>query len=235
MQNKEFVNQIKKKEIKVSVVVPVYNVEKYLKRTLESLSSQTLKEIEFILVNDGSVDSSSTIIQEYLGDKRFIYVKQENKGMGAARNKGLLFVKGEYVAFLDSDDYVDEDFYEKLYLNAKKFDADIAAASIIRKRETFEKWRVHYEKVSVHTNKNDIFKTAKYPEQSYVWNKLYKKSFLNEINFKFQEGVFYEDVMGMFELLLPCKKLVCIPDVNYYYMVNDGTSVVKSKKTKNPV
>lgn len=231
MQNKEFVNMIKKREIKVSVVVPVYNVEKYLKRALDSLSSQTLSEIEFIIVDDGSVDASNKIVQDFLGDRRFIYLKQESKGPGAARNKGMELVHGEYVAFLDSDDYIDNDFYEKLYFNAKKFDADVAASSIIRKRKTFEKWRVHYEKLSVHTNKDEIFKAAKYPDQSYVWNKIYKKSFLDEINFKFQEGVYYEDVTAQAEILFACKKFICVPDINYFYMVNDSSSIVKGKKT----
>ena len=219
------------KNIKVSVIVPVYNVEKYLKRALLSLDKQTLKEIEFIIVNDGTKDNSGKIVEEFLGDKRFIYIKQENKGLGAARNKGMEYAKGEYIAFLDSDDYVDIDFYEKLYINAEKKNADVTAASIIRKRETFEKWRVHYEKTSIFTNKNEIFNAVKYPEQSYVWNKLYKKTFLDEINFKFQEGVFYEDICAQLKVLLNCKKLVTVPDTNYYYMVNDGSSIVKSKKT----
>ncbi len=231
MQNREFVHKIKKKQINVSVVVPVYNVEKYLKRALDSLSVQTLKEIEFIIINDGSTDNSGKVIEQFLGDSRFIYIKQENKGLGAARNRGLKIARGKYVAFLDSDDYVDEDFYEKLYLNIEKYAADIVATSIIRKRETFEKWRVHYEKTAVYTDKIEQFKAISYPEQSYVWNKLYRKTFLDSINFTFQEGVYYEDIVATLKLILACNKLVCIEGTNYYYMVNDGTSIVKSKKT----
>lgn len=231
MQENEFVNSIKKKEVKVSVIIPVYNVEKYIKRALESVCNQTLFDIEIIVVNDGSSDNSAEIIRSFLNDKRIIYIEQENKGQGAARNEGLKYAKGEYITFLDSDDCIDNDFYEKLYNVITKYDADIAAASIIRKRETFEKWRVHYKGVTLYTKKDDIYKAAKYPEQSYVWNKLYKKSFLDKINFKFKEGVYYEDVTAQNDILLNCKKFATVPNTNYYYMVNDGNSTVKGKKT----
>lgn len=231
MSGREFINSIKKKEIKVSVIVPVYNTGKYLERCLESIVFQTLNDIEIIIVNDGSVDNSAKIIEKFLPDKRVIYIKQENKGQGAARNKGLGFAKGEYISFIDSDDYIDNDFLEKLYKAAERNEADIAASSIIRKRETFEKWRILYEKTSVKEDLNEIFKAVNYPDQSYVWNKLYKKSFLDSINFKFEENVYYEDVTALSYILLNCKKLVCVSDTNYYYMVNDGNSIVKGKKT----
>lgn len=231
MPGREFINSIKKKEIKVSVIVPVYNTGKYLERCLESIVFQTLNDIEIIIVNDGSVDNSAKIIEKFLPDKRVIYIKQENKGQGAARNKGLGFAKGEYISFIDSDDYIDNDFLEKLYKVAERNEADIAASSIIRKRETFEKWRILYEKTSVKEDLNEIFKAVNYPDQSYVWNKLYKKSFLDSINFKFEENVYYEDVTALSYILLNCKKLVCVSDTNYYYMVNDGNSIVKGKKT----
>lgn len=231
MHNREFKNIIKPKEIKISVIVPVYNCEKYLERCLESIVFQTLHDIEIIIINDGSSDNSGKVAEKFLPDKRVIYIKQENKGQGAARNKGLTLAKGKYVSFIDSDDYIDNDFLEKLYKAAVKNDADITAASIIRKYETFEKWRVLYERHSVITDKNKMFEAVKYPEQSYVWNKIYKRSFLVENMFQFQEGVFYEDIYALLNLLLGAKKLVVVPDTNYYYMVNDKTSTVKSKKT----
>lgn len=231
MQENEFVNSIKKKGIKVSVIIPVYNVEKYIKRALESVCNQTLLDIEIIVVNDGSSDNSAEIIRNFLNDKRIVYIEQENKGQGAARNEGLKHAKGMYITFLDSDDCIDNDFYEKLYSVITKYDADVAAASIIRKRETFEKWRIHYKGVTLYTKRDDIYKAAKYPEQSYVWNKLYKKSFLDKINFKFREGVYYEDVTAQNDILLNCKKFATVPDTNYYYMVNEGKSIVKGNKT----
>lgn len=232
MENKEFTNIIKKKEIKVSVIIPVFNVEKYIERCLKSIIEQTLSDIEIIVINDGSTDRTEEKIKNFLSDNRIIYISQENKGQSFARNKGLSIAKGEYISFIDSDDYIDNDFLEKLYKSAIKNDSDIAASSIIRKRETYEKWRILYEKNDIFTDKNEQVNAIKYPDQSYVWNKIYKKSFLDEINFKFKNGVYYEDVLAICELILNCKKLSVVSNTNYYYMVNDGNSIVKSKKTK---
>ena len=235
MENGVFKNIIRKKEIKVSVIIPVYNVEKYIERCLESVIHQTLKEIEIIIINDGSSDSTSKKIEKFLGDNRVIYIKTENKGQSAARNKGLQIAKGEYVGFVDSDDYIDLDFYEKLYKRIKETNSDIAAASIVRHHGTFEKWRVNYDLNKTTTDKNEMFKLVKYPNQSYVWNKIYKKEFLNSINFEFKEGVFYEDILALYFLLLNCKKLTTVTGTNYYYMVNEGISTVKGKQTKKKI
>ena len=186
MENGVFKNIIRKKEIKVSVIIPVYNVEKYIERCLESVIHQTLKEIEIIIINDGSSDSTSKKIEKFLGDNRVIYIKTENKGQSAARNKGLQIAKGEYVGFVDSDDYIDLDFYEKLYKRIKETNSDIAAASIVRHHGTFEKWRVNYDLNKTTTDKNEMFKLVKYPDQSYVWNKIYKK-----VTFSFPEWLHF--------------------------------------------
>ena len=118
-------------KIKVSVIVPVYNVEKYLRECLNFLVNQTLKEIEIICINDGSEDSSLEILNEYASkDSRFVIINQENSGQSVARNKGLDIAKGEYIGFVDSDDWVDLNFFENLYSEAVKNNSDIAAASI---------------------------------------------------------------------------------------------------------
>ena len=175
MENTTFKKLIRKKEIKVSVIIPVYNVEKYIERCLESIVNQTLKEIEIIIINDGSNDETSKKLEKFLGDVRVIYIKTENRGQSAARNKGLKIAKGEYIGFVDSDDYIDLDFYEKLYKRIKETNSDIAAASIVRHHGTFEKWRVNYDLNKSTTDKNEMFNLVKYPNQSYVWNKIYKK------------------------------------------------------------
>ncbi|HFD6724085.1 TPA: glycosyltransferase family 2 protein, partial [Enterococcus faecium] len=113
----------------VSVIVPIYNVEKYLRKCVDSLLSQTLKEIEIVLVDDGSPDASGEIADEY--QKKYSNVKtihRENGGLGPARNTGIENATGEYVAFLDSDDWVESDMYEKLYLVASKENADIVVS-----------------------------------------------------------------------------------------------------------
>ena len=101
-------------DIKISIIVPVYNCAKYIKKCLDSLINQTFKNIEIILVNDGSTDNSEEIIQSY-DDNRIVYIKQKNQGPSAARNLGIDLAKGEYIGFVDSDDWIDADYYEKLY------------------------------------------------------------------------------------------------------------------------
>ena len=102
--------------VKISIIVPVFNVEKYLSECLNSLINQTLKDIEIICVDDGSTDSSPSILEEFRNkDERIKVIRQENSGVSVARNNGLAIAQGEYVGFVDSDDWVDADFFEKLY------------------------------------------------------------------------------------------------------------------------
>ena len=119
--------------IKVSVIVPTYNDELYLPRCLFSLVRQTLKDIEIIVVNDGSTDDTACILDLFAKyDKRFKIVNQPNLKQGVARNKGMENALGEYIGYVDSDDWIDLDYFEKLYNSAKKYDADIALATNIR-------------------------------------------------------------------------------------------------------
>lgn len=219
-------------KIKVSVIIPAYNVEKYIERCILSVINQTLKEIEIIIVNDGSNDNTKKIIEKFLGNNRIIYIEQKNSGLSAARNAGLKVAKGEFISFIDSDDYVDLNFLERLYVSAVQNNAEIAVSSIIRKYVTYEKWRVHYTTNQVIEDKNKQFEIIKYPNQSYVWNKLYKKEFLDKINYRFIEGTYYEDILATLLAVLNCNRLCTVKDVNYYYMVNDKQSIVKSKKTQ---
>ena len=126
--------------VKVSVIVPAYNVEGYINDCLESLVNQTLKEIEIIVVNDGSTDRTSEIISKFSAkDSRMKIINQENQGLSAARNNGMQQATGEYIGFVDSDDYIDLDFYEKLYEAAKTNDADISVASILKHKKNYQK------------------------------------------------------------------------------------------------
>ena len=111
----------------VSVIVPVYNVEKYIDRCLDSLINQTLEDIEIIIVNDGSTDDSEKIIKEYIKKypQKFIYLKKDNGGLSDARNYAIPYVNGEYLAFLDSDDYIEKETYKKMYELAKKEKSDM--------------------------------------------------------------------------------------------------------------
>lgn len=120
-------------EPKVSIIVPAYNTEKYISKCLESLVNQTLKEIEIILIDDGSKDNTLNIAKSFMEkDSRIKIISQTNQKQGAARNQGMRVAKGEYIGFVDSDDWVDLDYFEKLYNSAKKYDTDIACAGYKR-------------------------------------------------------------------------------------------------------
>ena len=157
--------------VKVSVIVPVYNVEKYIEKCLESLVNQTLKDIEIIVVNDGSPDNSQKIIDKYVQKypkKIKSYIK-ENGGQGSARNFGLQKAEGEYIGYVDSDDYVELDMYEKLYNKAKKENLDIVICGSHNVTEEGLKTIELDRQIFKDKKKNAFF------GRMAVWNKIYKK------------------------------------------------------------
>ena len=216
-------------EPKVSVVIPIFNTAKFLDKCLSSLVKQTLKDIEIICVNDGSTDNSLEILQKYAKyDARIIVLTQENKRQGGARNYGIRVARGEYIGFVDSDDWVDEDFYEKLYKSAKSTDSDIAMANMLKHKKSYNKCVIHNKKSKVVTNIQDKIKVCSdYTERFfYCMNKIYKKELLSDI--RFPEKVIYEDVLFSIQTLYFSDKLVLVPEVCYHYL-SHGTSTVKSK------
>ena len=215
---------------KVSIIVPVYNTSEYLEKCLNSLIKQTLTDIEIICVNDGSTDKSLEILENYArNDQRIKIVTQENSGLSATRNNGIKIAQGEYIGFVDSDDYVDLDFYEKLYNTAIKYNSDLSCATIIRKRTNSEKYRVHYTKEIVYSTLEEKLKACNIPKCCYVWNKIYKTELIKD--FPFAVGLYFEDVLWTPEILKRANKLVSVPDINYYYMVNKN-SIVKKPSVK---
>lgn len=224
-----------KKEIKVSVIVPVYNVEKYLARCLDSLINQTLKDIEIICINDGSSDSSSQILEKYSNnDTRITVINQENQGLSMARNNGIKQSNGKYLGFVDSDDWIDLDFFEKLYNAAEKHNCDIAAAGIIRLHKFNKKFHLKFENETVTNDINKKFELCDVPELSYVWNKIYKKEAFLKNGLIFEEGIFFEDVIMTPKILFYLGKLVTVPDTYYYYWRNPNSIVAtRSEKVNN--
>jgi glycosyltransferase involved in cell wall biosynthesis len=219
----------------LSVIVPVYNVEKYLRRCLDSLVNQTYQDIEIICVNDGSTDSCPKILDEYCAKyPKIIVSNKPNGGLSSARNFGLLRSNGEYIAFIDSDDWVDLNYYEKLMGAIINHGADAAFTSYIRKGEKKHKVRIPIEDEKVYKNINrkiDISDSLKNP---CVWNKVYKKDILIKNKLLFEEGKYYEDAMFTMPFLNLCDKLVSVPNVYYYYYVNPS-SIVKSGKTQQKI
>ena len=221
--------------MKVSVIVPVYNSESYLKDCLDSLVNQTLKEIEIIAVDDASTDKSLEILLEYAKKypgKIKVFASKQNKGQGAARNIGLSISTGEYIGFLDSDDYVSPTMYEKLYNAAKFNSADIAST-----RLTFVKDNSYlgkkFETYGREENYNPINTPEKVLDESpSVCNKIFKKEFLKDQTFL--EDCMWEDVAFTYANLFNAKNIVNINNMGYYYR-KSATSGVSAKGFKfNP-
>lgn len=208
---------------KISIIIPIYNAEKYLERCLDSIINQTLKEIEIICINDGSTDNSLLILEKYAQkDKRIIIENQNNEGVSSARNKGLKLAKGEYVGYVDADDEITKDFYELLYTNAKKHNAEISCGEIRRpdsKRKKHIRNLVYLRKQTA-TKTEEKYKLARIPERCFVWNKIYKREPLLKSKIEFPVGVTYEDILWSHQVLHQLRKLVVIPKAIYNFYWN---------------
>lgn len=222
--------------IKVSIIVPIFNTEKFLSKCITSIISQSLEEIEIICVDDGSEDNSLSIIQEYAKtDKRIKIITQKNQKQGAARNRGLKVATGEYVGFVDSDDYIQEDFFEKLYNTAKNYNADIVCASIIRKRKNSQKFRLEYTKTLVAEDIDEKLKVCTSIGGDYnwnVWNKIYNRKFLLSHNIYFEENVYFEDVNFTIKALHLSNFIVTVPNTFYYYYARANSIVKRAQNHK---
>lgn len=215
--------------IKVSVVIPVYNVEKYLAQCLDSVVKQTLKDIEIICINDGSTDRSLDILNEFAGkDARIKIINKEHVGLSAGRNKGLELAQGEYVSFIDSDDWVNENFLEALYNAAKKYNSDIASGSIVRVTGNRKRNKLIYKKEEFTKDTDKKNELTNIPIYSYVWNKIYKREILIANNIKFPDGRVYEDVIWSIKAVYYADGVVTVPEATYYYRKNP-TSIMSSK------
>ncbi len=205
---------------KVSVIVPVYNVEKYITRCLTSLVNQTIDDLEIILVNDGSKDNSEQIIRQFKKDyKNIIYVKKENGGLSSARNFGLIYATGEYVAFLDSDDYVDRTLYQKMYEKAKATNSDYVECDFIWKYPDHEKIDVGFR----YKDKKEMFEKARVV----AWNKLIKREIIINKKIEFPVGLYYEDIEFFYKLLPYINSFAFVEEPLIYYVQRDNSIVNK--------
>lgn len=219
-------------EILVSVIVPFYNREKYLEKCLTSLVNQTLKDIEIICVDDGSSDNSMEIVRGFASkDARIKIIQQKNLKQGAARNAGVNIAQGEYIGFVDSDDWVDSDYFEKLYNTAKKYDSDISLADVIRVGNGKSKRRFNITDEKFYTSLQDKTDINKQWKEGCPTNKLYRKSLLDKYDIKFPEGVYYEDKIYTTKAIYYANGIVTVPSVAYYYW-RTPNSTVKSNDSK---
>lgn len=220
------------KNIFVSIIVPVYNVEKYLAKCLDSLIGQTLNNIEIILVNDCSTDESEAIILEYQKkDARVVYLKQrENQGQGLARNYAIKEAKGEYILFVDSDDFIALTAVEVLYKKSKELKLDILEANYFKvfpNHNTEQKNEVFEEVLTG----NEYFEKIPFTV-GVIWNKLWRKTFLLENKLTFNKQIF-EDVIFISEAVLVAKRVFRIDYSFYYYMIRENSTMTSTVALKH--
>lgn len=216
-----------KDDIKVSAIIPAYNVENYLKVCIESILNQTLKEFEIIIVDDGSTDRTPEILEEYAQkDSRIKVITQTNQKQGAARNRGLEIAKGEYITFIDADDWVDNNYFEAMYNASKRYDADIAISNSIREKGKKQRYHFCFKEEKVYEGKQNIFNVVNMHWEPH--SKFYKAEIAKKI--KFAEQVFFEDDGYSIRFLNLSEKLVTVPDTAYHYISNP-TSTIKGKAT----
>lgn len=214
----------------ITVVVPVYNIENYIGKCIESILNQTYKKLEILIINDGSTDNSKTICEKYKDDRLQIITKK-NGGLSDARNFGLKKAKGKYILFIDGDDFIEPNMIEVLYENLIKTDSDISACS----------FKYYYEDGSVldyysHNDENSIVEMNQEEALKNIvnnniafkqcaWNKLYKIELFTDIEYPF--GKIYEDMGTTYKLILKSKKIV-YTHKNLYYYVQRGNSITKT-------
>ncbi len=210
---------------KISVIVPIYNVEIYLKECLDSIINQTLKDIEIILVDDGSKDNSSKIVDEYSKkDKRIIAIHQENGGYGKACNTGLKIAKGEYISIVESDDYIDNKMLEELYLISKQTRTPIIKGNF-DKITTNDTFLMSFSDIKSLNKNNNIVKTDKnlllMTYESSIWSAIYKRDFLikNNITMLESKGASYQDVVWKFMTYALAKEVFLVDKPYYHYRV----------------
>lgn len=220
---------------KLSVIVPIYNVEPYLRRCVDSVLAQTLADIEIILVNDGSTDGCADICNEYAGkDYRIKVIHKENGGLSSARNAGLDSATGEFIAFVDGDDCISPEMYMKMLTALQKEHADLCVCGYQKADENYN---------SVGSGSSHIYQVLpgiqaieKMYSNDYIYftiacNKLFKSCLFSEI--RFPEGKLFEDGYAAFRYYYLCKTVVCLPDCFYLYLTRTGSITTSKLTVKN--
>ena len=217
---------------KISIIVPVYNVENYLKNCIDSILTQTFKDFELILVNDGSTDNSLSICESYKAiDNRIKIVNKKNGGLSSARNAGLDIAAGEYIGFVDSDDYIHPQMYEILYNEIIKNKADISMCDFEKvyefDKKLLESSFILCDEIDILNNKEALYELGGKNGVTYVvaWNKLYKRELFKDV--KFKEGIIHEDEYIIHRLLYQVNKLVYIKEKLHFYLQREGSIMDK--------
>lgn len=216
---------------KISIIVPIYNVEKYLDKCIKSILNQSFEDFELILVNDGSTDSCGVICDKYKKlDGRITVIHKANGGLSSARNAGIDIARGEYIGFVDSDDYIHEKMYEILYNNAKKYNSDIVICkekNVHENEENKSTYKINKFKVEQFNNIEALKKLYEVRTTFvYAWNKLYKRNLFRDL--RYPNGKIYEDEFITPKLIYKATIITYVELELYFYLQRNG-SIVKQK------
>ncbi len=206
----------------ISIIVPIYNAENYLEKCIQSLINQTYGNIEIILINDGSTDNSKKICANYVEkDKRIKLINQKNSGVSIARNKGIDVAQGQYICFVDSDDYISQEFVEIMTNKIITNKADLAICNI----NNVGNKRIKVQNSSPYKN-NTITKEDYYKNINsfggFLWNKIFKKSLIG--NLRLEEDIYYcEDELFVINYVEKCNKITCVNEPLYFYCTHSNS------------
>ena len=201
----------------ISIIIPCYNAEKTIERCLESVINQTYKNIDIIVINDGSVDRTDSIIKRYTTDKRIKYYNRSNHGIGKTRNFGIEKANGKYITFLDSDDYLPNDAIDNLYKLAQKNKLDLVVSDYYVDNKNIKSEKIKSFSITNVKNNHDLILDVNLAP----WNKLYKKELIE--NIKFEENLKYEDAPFVIESIIKAKRIGKLDKETYYYVVNPNS------------
>ncbi|CAM3203309.1 bifunctional glycosyltransferase/CDP-glycerol:glycerophosphate glycerophosphotransferase [Sporolactobacillus spathodeae] len=220
-------------DYKISVIVPGYQVENYIRQCLDSIAGQSFNQIQVIMVDDGSQDGTGAIMDQYAENyDHFQVIHQENKGLGAARNVGVAYAEGEYLAFVDGDDYLSLDAYEVLYRMAQHTHSDIVVGGVNRfnSKKNIRSW-LHKKAIYDTKEKTHITQTPSLLYDTTAWNKLYKRSFWEKHQFSFPEGMLYEDIPVTIPAHFLASSVDIVEKTIYYWRIreNDDQSITQRK------
>ncbi|WP_372519738.1 glycosyltransferase family 2 protein [Candidatus Ruminimicrobiellum ovillum] len=213
----------------ISIIIPIYNADKYLRQCLDSVVNQTFKDIEIICIDDGSSDNSLQILKEYRQkDERIILVDlKQNKGISNARNEGIKFARGNYITFVDSDDYIEPDYIEYLYSILKTFNCKMSVCihNVIKKGK---KKKVFDIKADYKLSSQECIKRLLYNDgiDTSAWAKLYDKTLFD--NIKYPEGKLFEDIAITYKLFIKSKEIACGHLAKYNYVIRENSIVTKN-------
>lgn len=227
------------KKPKITIIVPVYNVENYLPKCLDSLINQTIKDLEIICINDGSTDKSLNILKEYAqNDNRIIVIDKENEGQGICRNYGIKIAKGEYTAFVDPDDWVNPSMYENMYNQARSLNSEIVISNYVRYIEETERYTfTPFFKQAVSAVKEKVIEITPFKNidksiinktllisPCYCWNRIYNTNFLKLNDIKFDKTRRWQDCLFILKSHILAKNISYIPKNFYFYRIRKDIS-----------